>query len=252
MFLESLCHDHSSFVTLTYEDSEMPHGGTLEPPHLQAFLKRLRAAHSRPLRFFAVGEYGDHTHRPHYHLALFGLSPVDGHLVHRSWAKGFVHVGDLTPASANYIAGYVVKKMTRAGDHRLGGRHPEFARMSLRPGIGAPAMLVLRDALNNSTGLTELRQTGDVPRQLRVGRKTIPLARYLRARLRKELLLDDSETSAARDAYSLSVSDEVRDLLSHSLDAGEVASVSQLIATRDHQRILNAESRAKLKGQRSL
>lgn len=252
MYLESLCHDHSSFVTLTYSDAELPHGGTLEPKHVQSFLKRLRAAHSRPLRFFAVGEYGDHTHRPHYHLALFGLSALDGHLVDRSWAKGHVHVGDLTPSSANYIAGYVVKKMTHASDDRLGGRHPEFGRMSLRPGIGAPAMTVLRDALNNQTGLTELRQTGDVPRQLRLGRQAIPLARYLRAKLREALELDDSETSNARDAYSLSVSDEVRALLTSSLEAGEVASVSQLIARRDHQRILNAESRAKLKGQRSL
>lgn len=252
MFLESLCHDHSAFVTLTYDEEHLPHGATLEPPALQSFLKRLRASHSRPLRFFAVGEYGEHTHRPHYHLALFGLSPVDGHLVDRSWPDGHVHIGDLTPSSANYIAGYVVKKMTHASDPRLAGRHPEFARMSLRPGIGAPAMQVLRDALNNQVGLSEIRSTGDVPRNLQLGRQSIPLARYLRKRLREELLLDDEDTSNSRIAYSLSLSDEVRALLEASLARGEVASLSQLIAQRDHQRILNAESRAKLKGQRSL
>jgi len=252
MFLESLCHDHSAFVTLTYSEKDLPHGATLEPPALQAFLKRLRSSHPRPLRFFGVGEYGEHTHRPHYHLALFGLSVVDRHLVDRAWPQGFVHAGDLTPAACNYVAGYVVKKMTHASDPRLGGRHPEFARMSLRPGIGAPAVQVLRDALNNQHGLSEIRSTGDVPRTLKVARKSIPLARYLRKKLREELLLDESDTHAARAAYSLSLSDEVRDLLQASLARGEVASPAQLIVQRDHQRILNAEARASLKGVRHL
>lgn len=54
--------------------------------------------------------------------------------------------------------------------------------MSLRPGIGAPALKVMADSL--------LRQgqswdTGDVPRTIRIGKRTIGLGRYLLEQLRQ-------------------------------------------------------------------
>jgi len=92
-----------------------------------------------------------------------------------------VMVGQLSMASAQYIAGYVTKKMTHRLDIRLDGRHPEFARMSLRPGIGALAMHnVASDMMR-----WHLEKNGDVPTALRYGGKLLPLGRYLRRELRK-------------------------------------------------------------------
>lgn len=87
-------------------------------------------------------------------------------------------------ASANYIAGYVTKKMTSVSDERLQGRRPEFARMSLKPGIGARALEAVALAMMRS----KLDQSMvDVPTGLRHGAEVLRLGRYLRRKLREEI-----------------------------------------------------------------
>lgn len=103
-------------------------------------------------------------------------------------------VGQLGPKSAAYIAGYCMKKMTHRLDTRLHGRHPEFARMSLNPGIGAGAMWnvasdMMRFNLENTLP--------DVPTALRFGGKLWPLGKYLRRDLRKKLGKDEHVTPEA-------------------------------------------------------
>lgn len=93
--------------------------------------------------------------------------------------------------SAQYIAGYCTKKMTHRSDIRLGGRHPEFTRMSLRPGIGASAMWNVA-----STVLQYREKDIDVPLALMYGKKEFPLGRYLRRKLR-EYVGRDVNTPAA-------------------------------------------------------
>lgn len=152
LLLEQHSHEFSSFATLTYSDDALPAGNTLVPKHTQDWLKRLRAllGPARPLRYYLVGEYGDESQRPHYHAALFGLSHLEGELLRTSWGHGHIQLGTLTKESAQYIAGYVTKKMTAPDDPRLQGRHPEFARMSLRPGIGAfPFPSLLKPSMTN-------------------------------------------------------------------------------------------------------
>lgn len=94
-------------------------------------------------------------------------------------------VAELTFKSAAYIAGYVVKKMTRMQDTRLNGRWPEFARMSLRPGIGADAMWDVASAVMQHK--LEKKPDFDVPVDLRHGSKTFPLGRYLRRLVRERI-----------------------------------------------------------------
>lgn len=89
-------------------------------------------------------------------------------------------VGRLEAKSASYIAGYTTKKMTQRSDIRLGGRYPEFARMSLRPGIGANAMHNVASEMMRY----QLEEKGDVPTALRYGAKYMPLGKYLRRNLR--------------------------------------------------------------------
>ena len=81
---ENKMHDVSSFVTLTYDNDYLPSGGTLVKRDLQLFMKRLRRSRDEKIRFYACGEYGDATQRPHYHLLLFGCGFSDQRLRSRS------------------------------------------------------------------------------------------------------------------------------------------------------------------------
>lgn len=209
IMLEAMEFTGNCFVTLTYSDDELkncigaaPHLlPSLMPKHLQDWLKRYRKVmYPQKIRFYAVGEYGDETGRPHYHLALFGANPcifgrsryskvrsdccVVCDTIRDTWGRGHIFVGELEAASAGYIAGYVIKKMTSPDDRRLLGRHPEFARMSRRPGIGAWAMDEVAHGLLNYS-LDE--RLVDVPDSLRHGAKLLPLGRFLKRKLRERI-----------------------------------------------------------------
>lgn len=85
--------------------------------------------------------------------------------------------------------------MTRASDDRLDGRHKEFTRMSLKPGIGADAMWqVASDMMKH-----RLEDRGDVPFALRHGRRELPLGRYLRNKLRSYVDLPQGAPRSALD-----------------------------------------------------
>lgn len=212
MVLEAMQHEYSSFITLTYADDKMPEDGSLRPEDLRNWLKRIRKACSpNLLRYFGVGEYGDRTMRPHYHVAVFGFMPCLGNtikvkgacqcrsccIVRETWGFGHVLVGELNIQSAQYITGYVAKKFTRPDDQRLQGRHPEFARMSLRPGIGAGAVPDIASSMMQY-GL-ELKLE-DVPTALRHGARQLPLGRYLRRELRKQVGLDENAPASVLEA----------------------------------------------------
>lgn len=202
MMLEAMQHEVSSFVTLTYSDGTVPQDGSLRPGDLQKWLKRLRKRVGF-IRFFAVGEYGDRTMRPHYHAALFGLGSClkpwhpkgkecpcpNCSVVRETWGFGHVMCAELNVRTAQYITGYVAKKFTRPDNPALGGRHPEFARMSLRPGIGAGAVPDVASVLMQ----WKLEESQvDVPVALRHGAKELPLGRYLRRLLRLQVGLDEN------------------------------------------------------------
>lgn len=154
---ESQMHEHSVFVTLTYDDEHVP-GRSLVYRDFQLFMKRLRKAKGR-VRFYMCGEYGENFGRPHFHACLFGCffedrvhfrSLPSGSSIYTSeelskiWKNGFASIGDVTFESAAYIARYVMKKVTgdAADMHYVDGDtgevlEPEFNSMSLKPGIGA-------------------------------------------------------------------------------------------------------------------
>lgn len=141
MMLEQSRHEFSVFVTLTY--AEAPE--ELVPDHMAYFVRRLRLINPRPLRFYGVGEYGSKGGRPHYHLALFGVSMADEALIQSCWTRGFVHIGELNRWSAQYLTKYVCKSLVQLRKHD--GKHPEFARMSLRPGLVRQHWMTLRAIL---------------------------------------------------------------------------------------------------------
>lgn len=155
------------FVTLTYRDEDLPKSRSLEYPHFQKFMKRLRKRiggdlpgpeGGHPLRFFCAGEYGGRTGRPHFHAILFNLRVRDAKCfmngsfrsdeVEDIWGLGNVQLDSVTPASAAYVAGYSQKKVygryardfyedvVDLATGEVTRRRPEFAKMSLKPGIG--------------------------------------------------------------------------------------------------------------------
>lgn len=182
LVLESYDHGDSVFVTLTYVDDPW----SLVPRDLTNFLKRLRKSLNRPIRFFACGEYGDQSGRPHFHVILFGVSRLfDSEKIYQAWGHGFVDVGDVTPRSCAYVCGYLVKKDKRRwGSGVLQGRHPEYVRMSLKPGIGSCAIDSISKQLMDRGASSAVAFVGDVPSEVRIAGKKYPLGRYLRSLLR--------------------------------------------------------------------
>lgn len=159
---EASCHEESSFLTLTFNDGNLPADYSVSVRDVQLFNKRLRKRMGK-FRFFACGEYGESSYRPHYHLVVFGVGFSDrtpwrksasGHVLYRSaeleslWPFGHCEIGSVTSESAGYVARYCLKKVTGkpAEQHYqrinpvtgvLGPVRPEFITMSTRPGIGA-------------------------------------------------------------------------------------------------------------------
>lgn len=211
--LEQQCHSDSCFVTLTYRDEHLPGGlenASLQRIDITNWLKRLRhAIEPSRIRYYGCGEYGDVTWRPHYHAAIFGYpccqyglsrynqgkqtccSTCD--LIRDTWGRGNILVGSLEIKSAQYVASYVTKKMTRRDDSRLKGREPEFSFMSLVPGIGARFVPEIASSLMTF----DLDTTqADVPVSLRHGSRMLPLGRYMRQQIRKQI---GKEITAPRD-----------------------------------------------------
>lgn len=142
--VEATAHHSASFTTLTYDEDHLP--ATLSIRHLQLWLKRLRRSTPHALRYFATGEYGEKTHRPHYHALIFG--PTTPEAIDDAWNSGITRTTNISPANIAYVAGYTSKKIGWKDDtvnDRIDTttgevyRHqPPFILMSRRPGIGHP------------------------------------------------------------------------------------------------------------------
>ncbi len=190
-------HLASSFLTLTYEDEHLPINSdgqmVLRSKDLTKFLKALRyrlGLSNKKFRYFAVGEYGDEGERPHYHAMLFGVEACtkETDICHETWGKGRIELAEFAPGRCDYIAGYTLKKMTSAEHRKLGGRPPEFARMSRNPGIGLPMVETLKLAYSTPIGRRAMANIGqDVETNIRIGGKILPLDATFLKQLRESL-----------------------------------------------------------------
>lgn len=255
--LEAAMYTDNAFVTLTYDDANLIFSNenghpTLVPKHVQDWLKRLRKRIAPiRVRYFLVGEYGDESLRPHYHAALFGLPTCrygetrgwkdqccsSCELVRETWGFGRVFLGNVEIGSARYVAGYVTKKMHDPTDRRLDGRYPEFARMSLRPGIGADFMHdVASELMHFNLDSTQ----GDVPSSLRHGGRLMPLGRYLRRRLRRLIGRDENAPQEVMDA----IAEELQPLRLAARNSKTQPSFSRAIVEANRGRVASVKARA--------
>jgi len=208
IMLEAALHADNAFITLTYSDEHLPIDGNVHVGEMQRWLKRLRKELApAKIRYFLVGEYGEISQRPHYHAMVFGypgcLNGVTSKkekcctscdLIRRTWPFGHVYLGTVTRESAQYISGYTAKGWTNPNNPALQNRSPEFARMSLRPGIGADITWEIASAI-----LPHLDETQDVPSILRHGKSILPLGRYLTKLLRARCGRDTSTPKVKLD-----------------------------------------------------
>lgn len=142
------------FVTLTYDPEHCRIDGngmmTLLKSDLQTFFKALRKLNRNKLKYYACGEYGTDSWRPHYHVILFNAElhtlvgttaafdmkrkriPIDGTYQCRceAWPHGHVTVGQVTEASVGYTLKYITKPSRIKGHGNWDERLPEFALMS--------------------------------------------------------------------------------------------------------------------------
>lgn len=152
----------SAFLTLTFDREHLPASNSVSLAKMQEFLKALRYRVKVPIRYLLCGEYGELRGRAHYHVLVFGYDFPDrrpwrktrnGHQLFKSellslaWTEGEALVGNVSYQSARYVGSYVLKK--RGGEDAeahytrqspVDGEwyrvEPEFASMSLKPGLG--------------------------------------------------------------------------------------------------------------------
>lgn len=120
------------FVTLTYDNEHLPPNCSLRFEHLALFWKRLRKRVPN-IKYFASGEYGETTLRPHYHAIIFGLTEANRRDVYESWKmcdiNRFVHgkcYEPVTREAIQYVASYIK-------DAKLGIARQDYLDAGLEP-----------------------------------------------------------------------------------------------------------------------
>jgi len=178
------------FVTLTYNDENLPKTDEGHPTLAKrAFLKWINNYQQREaaFRYFAVGEYGDDTKRPHYHMAVFQQFPQEIESLLKSWgSRGFTTYALLEKTRAAYLCQYTVKKLTKAGDDRLHkDAEPEFRSSSRRPPLAHACIPLEVARYRSACGRAVIAETGDIGRSFRFEGKIYPFDSYLLRKIRQ-------------------------------------------------------------------
>lgn len=172
--MELKYHDTACFLTLTYDDKHLPPRNMIvdldgvvseSPVHplvkrdIQLFVKRLRKHYPEvKLRYYAAGEYGSLSVRPHYHMILYGVDFSEDRTIYKRTRAGFylynsktldklwsvngeqlgyAVVADVSWDTCAYVARYCTKKVGNS-DKNIYKDYAiprEFTLMSRKPGI---------------------------------------------------------------------------------------------------------------------
>lgn len=206
LLYELSCWDCASFVTLTYNDVNLPLDRGLHLSDVTKFRDSLEYySGKRPYKFYHCGEYGTRYKRPHYHMILFGYDPYskkDRELVCKSWNKCEPFFFDMFPKNylktnspvgqgmlpvcredIAYVCGYVQKKLN-------GEKAQEEYGNKKRPYSTGSHGLGLEFALKNAERLKENKWTF-------LNGKRIGIPRYFREKLGIEFTSEDFKQSSS-------------------------------------------------------
>lgn len=146
--------DTSAFLTLTYDELCLPYSQnglpTLKKVDLQEFWKKVRRdIEPTKIKYYACGEYGTKSDRPHYHAIVFDLPKnylQNGQRLADKWGLGHIRVDVCNGATINYVTKYVMKGQWQPQHDQETGltddRVPQYAAMSKNLGLShlTPAM----------------------------------------------------------------------------------------------------------------
>lgn len=193
------------FITLTYAPEHLKYkvdkdtGEQYDIPSVcptdpGLFMRKFRKRYGSPCRYFCCGEYGKQFDRPHLHIMLFlstqetsdSLRP----LVEKSWPFGIVKgIYPFSVKLSEYISKYSMKQF---GDDYTKKEKP-FARMSLKPAIGAS---YLTDRIKELHRKTKSFVAHDCTGT------TFALPRYYRDRIFTKQEIEAQSNSVQRMRYS--------------------------------------------------
>uniref|UniRef100_A0AAU8B7H3 Replication initiator protein n=1 Tax=Dulem virus 76 TaxID=3145787 RepID=A0AAU8B7H3_9VIRU len=98
------------FLTLTYDEANIPDDKLCKKRHLKNFLNNLNTTYGLSLRYFSTSDYGNVGSRPHYHAILLSKKRISLRMCERIWKKGFAYLKGLNKANMKYVLRYTVKK----------------------------------------------------------------------------------------------------------------------------------------------
>nr|QJB21669.1 MAG: replication initiator protein [Microvirus sp.] len=238
---ESSTQEGSVFITLTYDDEHLPKNMSLSKTELQLFWKRLRReVEPKKIKYFACGEYGEKSFRPHYHAIVFGLGQKDidiwkptskiqsSRLLNKCWAKGNNVIGTVTYQSARYVADYIMKSYNGLMQHEM-YRGVEFPFMVTSKGIGKDFVIENSEYFKQKLGCT-------------IGGKEVGLPRYYK----KALAIDSNVLMELSKQKEKEVNETLLKRASRSKKNTELQFTIERRKSLD-QNALNIESRSSLR-----
>lgn len=207
MQLEQQDSNLTCFATLTYDDDHLPINyseenglvAVLKKDHIVKFLKRYRKSIDPiKLRYYVCGEYGETTHRPHYHFLFFFNDECNGELVAKefgnlmlkfnsSWPYGSINDFQVAQSqgASMYAAKYVMKDFDK----------------SLTAAAVAPPFSLKSQGLGRGFVESSKRYYSDGMNKLTVplNGKDVPMPRYLRQKIYPR------DTLTPREIYKLTL-----------------------------------------------
>lgn len=163
------------FITLTYDDETIPYSDsfipTLDYGDFQRMIKRVRKNYrtKKPIKYFAVGEYGSKTDRPHYHVIIFNAENPEN--ITNEWQKyGFAHVGNVSDSSIYYTLKYCLKNID--DETKQLDRKPEKALISKKLGLSYLTPQMIKYFKDDNSRSVTLQ-----------GNKKVALPRYYRDKI---------------------------------------------------------------------
>jgi len=139
-----LAHLVNTYGNRVFSEVGVP---SLYKKDVQDFIKRMRAKQDYlinsnllkntyynrySIRYYAVGEYGEKTKRPHYHMIVFNIHPEIAEDIEKIWGMGHVVVKSAGTESIHYTTKYCIKRVGQFDKTKV----PPFNLMSKKPPLG--------------------------------------------------------------------------------------------------------------------